>query len=182
MAMSTVWPGPISTVSGAAEKSMTRSFARLAWFSSTVRLRIVGSRSDRPTKPADVALACSAVHLRPGSVCELTSASARSMPAICRPAASAVPPLTPANTVTLSMPKVSTSTARLCAGSVRVAASVTVVLRFSTAKPPLTCTKPKASSVRLPVAVSIGPLAPGMSNVMPLAGPVATAMAVAPDA
>ena len=90
------------------------------------------------------------------------------------PKAFAVPPFSPAKAETSFPPIVSRSTARLEAFE-----SVTVVVDFSTAKPPLTEKKSNKFSVKLPETRSSSPAVAAMFRLIEVAGPVVTTSGLA---
>ena len=94
--------------------------------------------------------------------------------------ASAVPPLTPANTSMPLPPMASTLAETCCAAVAPRAARVTWRVDFSTARLPLSCTKPKRSMRRKPLARRVSPNAPSMSRSRLVPVPVGTLSAVAP--
>ena len=118
-----------------------------------------------PTSATLPAVACRLVQLRAGVALLLCRASANSRLVSCRP----VPPDAPAKPL---MPAPPTVIRRVC--TVEPSASTTDESLLSMAKPPLACTKPKASSVRLPLALRILPSLPAMVSVSVSPGPVAT--------
>ncbi len=175
-------PTPVATSKACApEKSMTWSPSRAAWLSWTSTLRTLRPRSPRPTRPTLVALAVSAVHLRAVSVCDENIARPKSTSCSSRPRASPVPPLAPTKTSISEPPMVSTSTATSSAlEAPAFLASVTKSLEDVMAKLPSTCTKPKTSSFRWPLACSSSPLEPSRLRTKLLFTPVTTRSAVAP--
>ena len=122
-----------------------------------------------PTSATLPTLACRLVQLRAGAALLDCRASANSAPVSARPTRSAELPLLPAKPL---MPLPPTVSRRVC--TVLPSASTTEASLLSMAKPPLSCTKPKASSVRLPLALRILPSLPAMVSVSVSPGPVAT--------
>ena len=133
-------------------------------------------KPDTPTKLAPVAEALTAVHSRATagavgffSVC---IASAKFTPVRFKPVGSALPPLMPANAVRPEPPRVNCSTttgvADSSAGVPLRLPSVTLVVFLLNAKAPETRKKPKASTVRLPLALVTSPRFAARSSVMVL--------------
>ena len=119
----------------------------------------------RATLPTD---ACRLVQLRAGAALLDCSASANSALVSSKPTRSAELPLLPAKPLMPAPPTVSRRVV-----TVLPSASVSVLSLLSMAKPPLSCTKPNASSARLPLALRIWPSAPDRSSVRLPDGPVA---------
>ena len=122
-----------------------------------------------PTRPTLATLACSVAQLRAGVAVDDCSASAKSAPVSSRPRRSAELPLLPAKPL---MPLPPMASRRVV--TVEPSASLTDESLLSSAKLPLSCTKPKASSDSTPLAFSTRPSAPLMSSVSVLPGAVAT--------
>ena len=123
-----------------------------------------------PDTPVPVALAFSAEYFFERSERRDAMASPNSTPVRARPAAFAVPPLTPTNADREAAPIVSRSTTT---SSVDVPSLTVSVLR-SMPKSPVTVKNPPAVSDRLPLARSRSPSAPLMFIMIEVDGPVAT--------
>ena len=133
-------------------------------------------KPETPTKFAPVAEALTAVHSRAtaGAVgfFSVWIASAKFTPVRFKPVGSALPPLMPAKAVRPEPPIVSCSTTTGVADSsagvpLRLPNLTVPVLLFS-ANAPETCKKPKASMVRLPLALVTSPRLAARSSVIVL--------------
>jgi hypothetical protein len=133
-------------------------------------------KPDTPTKFAPVAEALTAVHSRANAGAvgffSVWIASAKFTPVRFKPVGSALPPLMPAKAVRPEPPRVSCSTTTGVAASLGPVSgkspNVTLVVFLLNAKAPETRKKPKASTVRLPLALVTSPRFAARSSVMVL--------------
>ena len=142
-----------------------------------------------PIRLAPVALALRAVHSRAvwpwAGVFSVWIANAKSTPVNCRPVASLLPPLMPANALRPLPPRVSCSTVTALVDSftfvvLAKSPSFTLPVLLLSAKAPETRKKPKASTVILPEARVSSPRLPLMSSNRLLLVPVLTLKLVLP--
>ena len=190
----TVTPGPARTSSWRAPWSTTRSAAppvpAMPRLISTLRSVALAVKLSMPTMLIALALALRVLKLRALAVLPLDSFSVikarpKSTPERLKPMALALPPLMPAKACRALPPRVSKSVwillgALASAGSSDRLPSLRKKLsvRFSIAKLPATCKKPKASISRLALARSKRPCAPFIRRSNVLLMPVATLRAV----